>query len=142
MSDRQQLPPGVTATRMIAFVQGALGMLTGAFVLFGAGAVAASYGVSGGAAVAGVALIGVLLLVVSGLLFWGGIMLGNLSPRARVLVLVYEWLAIALGLVQLANLGLGIISLLLAGVAVYYLQFDAQTKAAFSRGTRPGSTVG
>jgi hypothetical protein len=131
----------VSATRVIAFVQGGLGALSGLFLVFGGNAVATASGVTGPRAGATVVAIGLLILVISGLLIWGGVMLGRLSPTARIGVLVYEWLALALGLLGLRNPGLGIVSLILAGVAVYYLQFDAQTKQAFVRVPTPHSTA-
>lgn len=140
MQQRGQLPPGVSATRVIAFVQGGLGMLSGLLLVFGGSSIATAAGLTGSGAGATVVAIGVLVILVSGLLIWGGLLLGSLSPRARIGVLIYEWLAVALGVVGLQNPGLGIVSLLLAGVAVYYLQFDAQTRAAFgSRGRGQGA---
>lgn len=135
------LPPGVSATRVIAFVQGALGALSGVLLIFGAGAVAVASGMTGGGATATVVAIGVVVLVVSILLVWGGVQLGRLAPAARVGVLVYEVIAVLLGLVGLQHPGLGIVSLLLAGVAVYYLQFDAATRAAFASRDQPPPAV-
>ena len=132
MQQRSKLPPGVSATRMIAFVQGGLGVLTGLLLVFGGGAVATASGYSGSGGTALVLAIGAGLLVISGLLIWGGLLLGNLSQRARIGVLVYEWVSVALGLVGLQHPGLGIVSLVLAGVAVYYLQFEPVTRAAFA----------
>jgi hypothetical protein len=129
---RGPLPPGVSATRVIAFVQGGLGALTGLLLVFGGSAVATASGLTGSAAGATVVIIGVLILAISGLLIWGGVLLGRLSPGARIGVLVYEVVTIVLGLIGLQHPGLGIVSLVLAGVAVYYLQFDAATKAAFT----------
>ncbi|HEX4754397.1 MAG TPA: hypothetical protein VH661_01430 [Candidatus Dormibacteraeota bacterium] len=141
MQHRAPLPPGVSATRVIAFVQGGLGMLTGLLLVFGGGAAATAYGFTGAGAGTVVAVIGVLVLAVHGLLIWGGMLLGSLSRGARTGVLVYEWLAVAFGLVGLLHPGLGFVSLVLAGVAVYYLQFDARTRAAFAAGAhaRPGA---
>jgi hypothetical protein len=138
---RAPLPPGVSATRVIAFVQGGLGMLSGLLLVFGGGAVATAYGLTGAGAGTIVVVIGVLVLAVHGLLIWGGILLGSLSRGARVGVLVYEWLAVAFGLVGLLHPGLGFVSLVLAGVAVYYLQFDVRTRAAFAAGApgQPGT---
>lgn len=134
MQYRAPLPPGVSATRVIAFIQGGLGVLSGLLLVFGGGAVATAYGLTGAGAGTIVVVIGVLVLAVHSLLIWGGLLLGSLSRGARAGVLVYEWLAVAFGLVGLLHPGLGFVSLVLAGVAVYYLQFDARTKAAFSAG--------
>lgn len=142
MQKRAPLPPGVSATRVIAFVQGALGMLSGLILVFGGSSIATASGLTGAGAGTTVVVIGVLVLTISGLLIWGAVLLGSLSPKARIGVLIYEWLALALGLVGLLHPGLGIVSLLLAGVAVYYLQFDARTRAAFAASApdRPGTT--
>jgi hypothetical protein len=94
--------------------------------------VATAYGLTGAGAGTIVVVIGVLVLTVHALLIWGGMLLGSLSRGARAGVLVYEWLAVAFGLVGLLHPGLGFVSLVLAGVAVYYLQFDARTRAAFA----------
>jgi hypothetical protein len=117
---------------VIAFVQGGLGMLSGLLLVFGGSSIATASGLTGSAAGATVVAIGVLVLIVSGLLIWGGMLLGSLSPRARVGVLIYEVLAVLLGLVGLQHPGLGVVSLVLAGVAVYYLQFEPETRAAFA----------
>lgn len=143
MQHRSKLPPGVSATRMIAFVQGGLGLLTGLLLVFGGSAVATASGYSGSGGTALVLAIGVVLLVVSGLLIWGGLLLGKLSQRARLGVLVYEWLSVALGLVGLQHPSLGIVSLVLAGVAVYYLQFEPVTRVAFAAAaSAPSATPG
>jgi hypothetical protein len=131
---RAPLPPGVSATRVITFVQGGLGVLSGLLLVFGGGAVATAYGLTGAGAGTIVVVIGVLVLAIHALLIWGGLLLGSLSRGARAGVLVYEWLAVAFGLVGLLHPGLGFVSLVLAGVAVYYLQFDARTRAAFAAG--------
>jgi hypothetical protein len=138
---RAPIPPGVSATRVIAFVQGAFGMLSGLILVFGGSSIATASGLTGTNAGTIVVIIGALVLTISGLLIWGGLLLGSLSLKARIGVLIYEWLAVALGLLGLLHPGLGIVSLVLAGVAVYYLQFDAQTKAAFVAGppARPAS---
>lgn len=142
MQPRTPLPPGVSATRVIAFVQGGLGALSGLLLVFGGSSIAVAAGYTGSGAGAVIVIIGIVILVISGLLIWGGVMLGRLSPAARVGVLVYEWLSVVLGLVGLQHPGLGVVSLLLAGVAVYYLQFDALTKSAFApRGAPPPGAV-
>lgn len=133
MQYRAPIPPGVRATRVIALVQGGLFMLSGLILVFGGGSIATASGVTGASA-ATVTIIGVLIVVISGLLIWAALLLGSLSRGARIGVLVYEWLAVALGLIGLVHPGLGIVSLVLAGVAVYYLQFDPQTRAAFAAG--------
>ncbi|HEY7926299.1 MAG TPA: hypothetical protein VIG86_02635 [Candidatus Dormibacteraeota bacterium] len=140
MPNTATLPPGVSATRVIAFVQGGLGMLSGLLLVFGGSSIATASGLTASAGAA-VVLIGVLVLAVSGLLIWGGLLLGSLSAKARIGVLIYEWLALALGLVGLLHPSLGIVSLVLAGVAIYYLQFDTQTRTAFAAGglDRPGT---
>lgn len=142
MQQRTPLPPGVSATRVIAYVQGGLGALSGLLLVFGGSSIATAVGYTGSAAAAVIVIIGVVILVISGLLIWGGLLLGRLSPGARVGVLLYEWLSVVLGLVGLQHPGLGIVSLLLAGVAVYYLQFDPLTKSAFAaRSAPPAGTV-
>lgn len=129
------LPPGARSVRIIAFVQGGLDILAGLLFAVGGSSLTSPSGLppnAGGILIG----LGVLLLVVGGLLIWGGVLLGRLSRPARVAVLVYEWLAVAIGLIGLTQPSLGIVSLLLAAIAVYYLQFDSQTKAAFAAAPR------
>jgi hypothetical protein len=126
------VPPGVSATRVITFVQGGLGALSGLLLVFGGGAISSSYGATGTLAGVAVVVIGLVFLAVSAVLIWAGLLLGQLSQGARLVVLIVEWLIVALGLIGLTHPGLGIVGLVLAGVAVYYLQFDAQTRAAFA----------
>ena len=132
MQQRQVLPAGVRTARVIAFVQGGLGVLQGLLVIFGASAVAAASGLSGNGAIAAIVLIGVIVLAISSAAIWGGYLLGHLSRPARLGLLVYECLLVALGVTGLASPGLGVVSLLLAAVAVYYLWFDRQVKEAFA----------
>jgi hypothetical protein len=135
---RAPLPPGVSATRAIAFLQGGLYMLSGLLAVYGGVSFATASGLTGSAAGATVVAIGVVVTVISALLIWGAWALGSLSPAARVGVLIFECLAVILGLVGLEHPGLGIVNMVLAGVAVYYLQFDPQTRAAFA--ARPRDT--
>ena len=120
MRAASDLPAGVRTARVIAYVQGGLLALNALFFTFGAGAVAA-------------AAIGVALLLIAGLVIWAGVLVGKLSNRARIGLLIYEGLSFALGLLSLsqAGVGTGILNLLIAVVVIYYLQFDAATKAAF-----------
>ena len=113
MRAASDLPAGVRTARVIAYVQGGLLALNALFFTFGAGAVAAAYGWAGTGGIAAAAAIGVALLLIAGL--------------------VYEGLSFALGLLSLsqAGVGTGILNLLIAVVVIYYLQFDAATKAAF-----------
>lgn len=133
MTLRQPLPPGVRAVRVICYVQGGLYALSGLLLVFGAAGIARASGISGLAPIH-VLAIGLAVLVLSGLVLWGGTLLGRLSQRARIGLLVYEWLVVVLGLVGLSHPGLGILNLLLAGVSVYYLQFDRATLTAFGSG--------
>ncbi|HSS38986.1 MAG TPA: hypothetical protein VLT58_09465, partial [Polyangia bacterium] len=77
--------------------------------------------------------IGVLVVAVSALLIWGGVQLGKLSRWARIGVLAYQYASIVLGLLSLADPLQAGIRVVLAAVAIYYLQFEAETKAAFAR---------
>jgi hypothetical protein len=127
------LPSGLRTTRVITYVQGALGLLNGALLVFGGPAFATAVNLQGPGGTALIVVIGVIVVIVSGLLIWGGMLLGRLSRRARVGVLAFEYVSIVLGLLSLANLLQAAIGVILAGVAVYYLQFDAETKAVFAR---------
>ncbi len=133
MRAASDLPAGVRTARVIAYVQGGLLALNALFFTFGAGAVAAAYGWAGTGGIAAAAAIGVALLLIAGLVIWAGVLVGKLSNRARIGLLIYEGLSFALGLLSLsqAGVGTGILNLLIAVVVIYYLQFDAATKAAF-----------
>jgi hypothetical protein len=125
------LPSGLRTTRVIAYVQGALGILNGALLIFGGAAFATALNLQGAGGAAVIVAIGVVVTVISGLLIWAGTLLGKLSRRARYGVLVYEYISIALGVLSLADPLQAGIRVILAAVAIYYLQFDAETKAVF-----------
>jgi len=118
---------------MIAYVQGGLLGLNGLFFTFGAASVATAAGWAGTGGTAAAAAIGVALLLIAGLVIWAGALIGRLSNRARIGLLIYEVLSFALGLLSLseAGVGTGVLNLVIAVVVIYYLQFDATTKAAF-----------
>ncbi len=127
------LPAGLRTTRVIAYVQGALGMVNGALLVFGNAAFATALNLHGTGGVALIVGIGVIILVVSALLIWAGWLLARRSRGARLGILVYEYVSIVLGLLSLADLLQAGIRVILAALAIYYLQFDAETKAAFVR---------
>ncbi len=127
------LPPGLRTTRVIAYVQGGLGVLNGALLIFGGASFATALGLPGVGGTALIISIGVVVTALSSLLIWGGVLLGRLSRRARYGVLAYEYVSVVLGVLSLADPLQAGIRLVLAAIAIYYLQFDAQTKAAFAR---------
>jgi hypothetical protein len=129
------LPSGLRTTRVIAYVQGGLGVLNGGLLVFGGAAFATALGLKGTGGAALVIAIGVLVVAVSALLIWGGVQLGRLSRWARIGVLAYEYASVVLGLLSLADPLQAGIRVVLAAVAIYYLQFEAETKAAFARPT-------
>jgi hypothetical protein len=120
-------------TRVIAYVQGGLGLLNGGLLIFGGAAFATALNLQGVGGAALIIAIGVIVVLVSALLIWGGMQLGNLSRRARLGVLAYEYASIVLGLLSLADPLQAGIRVILAAIAIYYLQFDAETKAVFAR---------
>jgi hypothetical protein len=128
-----ELPSGLRTTRVIAYVQGGLGLLNGGLLIFGGASFATALNLQGPGGAALIIAIGVIVVAVSGLLIWGGMLLGDLSRRARFGVLAYEYASIVLGLLSLADPLQAGIRVVLAGIAIYYLQFDAETKAAFAR---------
>ncbi len=128
-----ELPGGLRTTRVITYVQGGLGVLNGGLLVFGGAAFATALNLKGASGAALVIAIGVIVVLISALLIWGGMQLGNLSRRARVGVLAYEYASIALGLLSLADPLQAGIRVILAAMAIYYLQFEAETKAAFAR---------
>ncbi|MGH7723563.1 MAG: hypothetical protein ACRENL_12180 [Candidatus Dormibacteria bacterium] len=129
------LPAGLRTTRVIAYVQGALGMLNGALLVFGGPAFATALGWQGIGGTALIVALGVVVLVASALLIWAGVLLGRRSRRARTGVLAYEYVSVVLGLLSLADPLQAGLRVVLAAVAIYYLQFDAETKAVFGRQT-------
>ncbi len=128
-----ELPSGLRTTRVIAYVQGGLGMLNGGLLIFGGAAFATALNLQGAGWPAVIIAIGVIVVAVSALLIWGGTKLGTLSRRARYGVLAYEYASIVLGLLSLADPLQAGIRVILAVIAIYYLQFEAETKAAFAR---------
>jgi hypothetical protein len=132
------LPSGLRTTRVIAYVQGALLVLRGALLIFGGAAYATALNLhaSGGAAL--FVSVGVVVVIVAALVIWSGVLLGRFSRRARYGLLAFEYLSIIFGILSLADFVQATLSVVLAAVAIYYLQFDAETKAAFSvpRATR------
>jgi hypothetical protein len=127
------LPSGLRTTRVIVYVQGALGVLNGALLIFGGSAFATALNLQGTGGTTLIISIGVIVLLVSALLIWGGVLLGRLSRRARIGVLAFECVSIVLGLLSLADPLQAGLRVVLAAVAIYYLQFDAETKALFAR---------
>jgi hypothetical protein len=127
------LPAGLRIARVIAYVEGALGVLNGALLVVGGAAFATALDLHGTGWTVAITAIGVVVLVASALLIWAGTLLGRLSRGARRGVLVYEYVSIVLGLLSLANLLQAGVMVLLAAIAIYYLQFDGETKAAFAR---------
>ncbi len=126
------LPPGLRTTRLIAYVQGGLGVLNGALLVAGGAAFATALGWHGGGGTALVVAIGAVVVAASVLLIWGATLLGRFSRLARRGVLAYESVSVLLGLLSLANPLQAGIRVILAAVAIYYLVFDAETRAAFA----------
>lgn len=127
-----EIPPGVRTTRLIAYVQGALGALNGALLVFGGAAYATVAGVRGAGGTALYVGIGLLVLAVSVLLIWAGRLLGRLSRRARLGILAFQYISIVLGLLSYNDPLQAAVRIVLAAVAIYYLQFDSRTRAAFA----------
>jgi hypothetical protein len=127
------LPHGLRTTRVIAYVQGALGVLNGALLISGGAAFATALSLQGTGGAALIIAIGVVVAALSALLIWGGVLLGRRSRRARYGVLAGEYVAIVLGLLSLPDLFQAGLLVIPAAVAIYYLQFEAATKAAFAR---------
>jgi len=128
-----ELPPGLRTTRVIAYVQGALGVLNGALLVFGGAAFATALNLQGVGGAALIIVIGVIVVLVSALLVWGGVLLGHLSRRARYGVLAYQYVSVVLGLLSLADPLQAGIRVILAAIAIYYLQFDRETRAVFAK---------
>ncbi len=128
-----ELPSGLRTTRVIAYVQGGLGLLNGGLLIFGGAAFATALNIQGVGGAALIIAIGVIVVAVSGLLIWAGMLLGNLSRRARYGVLAYEYASVVLGLLSLADPLQAGIRVILAAIAIYYLQFDRETKDVFAR---------
>jgi hypothetical protein len=126
------LPSGLRTTRVIAYVQGALLVLRGALLIFGGAAYATALNLqaSGGAAL--FVSVGVVVVIVAALVIWSGVLLGRLSRRARYGLLAFEYLSIIFGILSLTDFLQATLSVVLAAVAIYYLQFNAETKAAFA----------
>lgn len=126
------LPSGVRTTRVIVYVQGALNVLFGVTLVLGGSAVAHAYSWSGSGVVVLITAVGLAWVVVSGLLIWAGYLLGRLSRPARRWVIAYEVISIILGILSLTDLLQAGIRVVLAAVAIYYLQYEPVTKAAFA----------
>ncbi len=107
-------------------------MLNGALLVFGGAAFATALNLQGVGGAALIIAIGVIVVLVSALLIWGGVLLGRLSRRARYGVLAYEYVSVVLGLLSLADPLQAGIRVILAAIAIYYLQFDRETKAVFA----------
>ena len=131
------LPQPLRTARVITYVQGGLGLLNGALLVFGGPAYANALNLKGGG-VALIEAIGALVVIASALLIWAGTLLGGLSRRARLGILAYEYLSIALGVLALADPLQAGLRVVLAAAAIYYLQFDGETKAAFAAARNGG----
>lgn len=127
------LPPGLRTTRVVVYVQGGLGVLRGALLVFGGAAYASALGLHGGGGVALFIAIGLTVVLVSALVVWAGHLLGGGSRRARAGILVFEYLSIIFGFLSFADPWQAGITVVLAAIAVYHLQFDAATRALFVR---------
>jgi hypothetical protein len=126
------LPAGLRTSRVIAFVQGGLGVLNGILLVFGNASFATALNLHGAGGTALVVAIGVVVTALSALLIWAGRLVGQLSRRARRGVLAYEYLSVLVGLVSLGDALQAAILVVPAVIVIYYLQFDAPTKAAFA----------
>lgn len=126
------LPSGVRTARVIAYVQGALGILRGGLLIFGGAAYANALNLraSGGAAL--FVTVGVVVVIISALVVWAGRLLARLSRPARIGLLVFEYVSVVLGVLSLADPLQAALTVVLAVMAIYYLQFDRETKAAFA----------
>ena len=98
----------------------------------GGAAYATVGGVGGTGGAALYVAIGVLVLAISVLLIWAGRLLGRLSRPARLGILAFEYASIVLGLLSYADPLQAALRIVLAVVAIYYLQFDSRTRALFA----------
>ena len=131
MTRAQVLPQGLRTTRVIVFLQGGLGVLRGALLIFGGAAYSSALGLKGGGGVAVFIAVGALVVLVSALVVWAGRLLGQLSRGARRGVLVFEYLSIVFGILSFADPWQAGVTVVLAVIAVYYLQFQAETRELF-----------
>lgn len=136
------LPSGLRTARLVAFVQGALGIFTGALFVLGGPGFATALGLRGTSGTAVVIAAGVVLAVVSALVFWGARLLGRCSRHARVGLLVYEYVSVVPGIVFLASdTWQSALRIVLAAVVIYYLQVDRETRDAFDAPHPPAAPV-
>ena len=87
------LPSGLRTTRVIVYVQGALGVLNGALLIFGGSAFATALNLQGTGGTTLINAVGVLVLLVSALPPWGGGLRGRPSARARRGVPAFRWVS-------------------------------------------------
>ena len=72
------------------------------------------------------------MLAISLSLIWAGRLLGRLSRPARLGILAFQYISIVLGLLSYNDPLQAAVRIVLAVVAIYYLQFDSRTRAAFA----------
>ncbi len=133
MTQAPVLPPGLRTTRVVVYAQGGLGVLRGALLVFGGAAYASALGLHGTGGVVLFIAVGLAVVLVSALVVWAGHLLGRRSRRARAGILVFEYLSIVFGLLSFADPWQAGITMVLAAIALYHLQFDAATRALFVR---------
>lgn len=126
------LPGGLRTARFVLWIQGLIGIFTGILFILGNASFATALGISGAGGTAVVVLAGLVITVASALVIWGATRLGALSRRARRWVLAYEYVSVLLGLITIPDdIWQGALRIVLAAVVIYYLQVDADARAAF-----------
>jgi hypothetical protein len=130
MQTSAQRPMGITILAVLAIIGGLFGLLAGCGAL-GIGSFAAGTGVSGGGSLL---ILGVITLINSILLLAFGVGAWTLQPWAWLLGVISQGISVVLGLwnIVTGNAGGGIISIIIAGVIVYYLM-TPEVKRAFGR---------
>ncbi len=132
MTSAAPLPQGLRTTRVVVYVQGGLGVLRGGLLMFGAAAYARALDVRGTGGVILFAAVGALVVLISVLVIRAGRLLGRRSRAARRGVLLFEYLSIAFGILSYADPWQAGITVVLAAIAIYNLQFQAETRAVFA----------
>ncbi|MHB8533711.1 MAG: hypothetical protein ACYDC2_13410, partial [Solirubrobacteraceae bacterium] len=80
--DTAPLPSGLKTARLVAYVQGALGLVIGIVYILGGSAFATAAGLSGVAGTLAIVAAGVVITTAAGLLVWATMQLAGCAPRA------------------------------------------------------------
>jgi len=127
-------PTGITILAVLAIIGGVLGVI-GACLIFSVGTLSAGALSSGGLAVTAI-LIGILTLARALAYLAFGFGAWNLQPWAWIIGMIAAVASIVISLLSIilgySNIGSEIISIIIAGVIIYYLNTPG-VKAAFGR---------